>query len=98
MSVASSSRRTVLMLAGCQALAMTGASIVGTTGAIVGNILTPDKALSTLPIAVQMTGMMCATIPAAFLMARVGRRRGFWTGLAAGVTGAMIATAAIFEG
>src|SRR3974377_1586040 len=46
-------RRTVLMLAGCQALSMTGGSIVGLTGAIVGNMLTPDKALSTLPIAVQ---------------------------------------------
>jgi len=40
-------RRTVLMLAGCQSPAMTGASIVGTTGAIVGNRLTPDKTLST---------------------------------------------------
>ena len=94
----SGSRRTVLMLAGCQALAMTGTSIVGTTGAIVGNMLTPDKALSTLPIAVQMTGMMCATIPAALLMARVGRRRGFWTGLGLGAIGAVIATAAIFQG
>ena len=32
-------RRTVLMLAGCQALSMTGGSIVGLTGAIVGNML-----------------------------------------------------------
>src|SRR5215470_11809538 len=54
-------RRTVLMLAGCQALSMTGGSIVGLTGAIVGNMLTPDKALSTLPIAVQQTGVMAAT-------------------------------------
>lgn len=58
MAAADSSRRTVLMLAGSQALAMTGASIVGTTGAIVGSMPTPHKALSTLPIAVQMTGMM----------------------------------------
>jgi MFS family permease len=94
----SGSRRTVLMLAGCQALAMTGMSIVGTTGAIVGSMLTPDKALSTLPIAVQMTGMMCATIPAALLMARIGRRGGFWTGLGLGATGAVIATVAIFQG
>src|SRR6516225_6154256 len=65
-------RRTVLMLAGCQALTMTGGSIVGLTGAIVGNMLTPDKALSTLPIAVQQAGVMAATIPAALLMARIG--------------------------
>ena len=49
-------RRTVLMLAGCQALSMTGGSIVGLTGAIVGSMLTPDRALSTLPIAVPRPG------------------------------------------
>src|ERR1700750_971528 len=54
-------RRTVFMLAGCQALSMTGGSIVGLTGAIVGSMLTPDKALSTLPIAVQQDGGMAAT-------------------------------------
>ena len=91
-------RRTVLMLAGCQALAMTGGSIVGTTGAIVGNMLTPDRALSTLPIAVQQAGVMAATIPAALLMARIGRRPGFWIGLGLGAAGAAIATMAIFRG
>jgi len=85
------------MLAICQALAMTGASIVGTTGAIVGSMLTPDKALSTLPIAVQMTGMMTATVPAAFLMAKVGRRQGFWTGAAVGAFGAAVASFGIFQ-
>src|SRR5215831_11786779 len=90
-------RRTVLMLAGCQALSMTGGSIVGLTGAIVGNMLTPDKALSTLPIAVQQAGVMAATIPAALLMARIGRRSGFWLGTAIGGVGAVIATWAIFR-
>ena len=90
-------RRTVLMLAGCQALSMTGGSIVGLTGAIVGNMLTPDKALSTLPIAVQQAGVMAATIPAALLMARIGRRPGFWLGTAIGGIGAVIATWAIFR-
>src|SRR5262245_7744974 len=92
-----STRRIVLMLAACQALAMTGASIVGTTGAIIGSMLAPDKALSTLPIAVQMTGTMCATIPAALLMARIGRRPGFWIGALLGATGAAIAAVAIFR-
>lgn len=76
---------------------MTGMSIVGVTGAIVGSILTPSKALSTLPIAVQMTGLMCATIPAAFLMAGIGRRRGFMIGATIGTAGAVVATWAIFR-
>src|SRR6476646_2785402 len=91
-------RRTVFTRAGCQALAMTGGSIVGLTGAIVGNMLAPDKALSTLPIAVQQAGVMAATIPAALLMARVGRRPGFWLGTAIGAVGAVVATAAIYRG
>jgi MFS family permease len=91
-------RRTVLLLAVCQALAMTGASIVGTTGSIVGNMLASDKALSTLPIALQMTGLMAATVPAALLMARLGRRIGFWIGTAIGGTGAATATVALFAG
>ncbi|HEX3860736.1 MAG TPA: MFS transporter [Stellaceae bacterium] len=90
-------RRTVLMLAMCQALAMTGASIVATTGSIVGSMLAPDKALSTLPIAVQMTGMMSATIPMALLMARIGRRPGFWIGASLGATGAAVAAIAVFH-
>jgi MFS family permease len=91
-------RRAILMLASCQALAMTGGSIVGLTGAIVGSMLAPDRALSTLPIAVQQAGVMAATIPAALLMARIGRRPGFWLGAAIGAVGAVIATWAIFRG
>jgi MFS family permease len=95
--VLTGTRRTVFMLAGCQALSMTGGSIVGLTGAIVGSMLTPDKALSTLPIAVQQAGVMAATIPAALLMARIGRRPGFWLGAAIGGVGAVITTWAIFR-
>lgn len=96
-SAAPAARRTVLMLAVCQALGMTSMSIVSTTAAIVGSMLAPDRALSTLPIAVQMTGMMIATIPAALLMARIGRRPGFWIGAALGASGAAIAAAALFH-
>ncbi len=97
MSTGPSSRRTVLMLALCQALAMTGATIVATTASIVGSMLAPDRALSTLPIAVQMTGTMMATIPAALLMARIGRRPGFWIGAALGASGAALAAIAVFH-
>jgi predicted MFS family arabinose efflux permease len=61
-------------------------------------MLAPDRALSTLPIAVQQAGVMAATIPAALLMTRIGRRPGFWLGSAIGAVGAVIATAAIFRG
>jgi MFS family permease len=90
------SRKTVLLLAGCQAMAMTSMSVLATTSAIIGHELAANKALSTVPVALQQTGMMCATIPAALLMARIGRRGGFWTGAALGATGAVVAGIAVW--
>jgi MFS family permease len=89
-------RKTVLLLAACQALAMTSMSILATTSAIIGNLLAANKALSTVPVALQQTGMMCATIPAALLMARIGRRGGFWTGAAVGASGGVVAGLAVW--
>ncbi len=51
MPSAPATRRTILLLALCQALGLTGQSTVAITGSIVGNMLAADKALSTLPIA-----------------------------------------------
>jgi MFS family permease len=92
----SESRKAVFLLAGCQALAMTSMSVLATTSAIIGNMLAANKALSTVPVALQMTGMMCATIPAALLMGRIGRRGGFWTGAAIGATGGVVAGLAVW--
>jgi MFS family permease len=91
------SRKAVLLLACCQAMAMTSMGILATVAAIVGNMLAANKALSTVPVALQQTGMMCATIPAALLMARIGRRGGFWTGTALGASGAVVAGCAVWS-
>lgn len=92
-------RRNVLVLALCQALAMMGTNIQFLTASLVGDmLLVSNKGLATLPISLQMTGAMLATIPASLLMARVGRRVGFTLGALIGAAGATIATAAIFAG
>jgi MFS family permease len=96
MSAVTGTRRAVLLLAGCQALPMTSMSVLATTSAIIGHMLAANKALSTLPVALQQTGMMCATIPAALLMARIGRRGGFWTGAALGACGGVVAGTAVW--
>jgi MFS family permease len=93
-----SSRRNVLLLTLCQALAMTGNNILATTASLVGYSLLADKSWATLPTALQMSGTMVAIIPASLLMARFGRRAGFSIGAAVGATGAAVATAAIFRG
>jgi MFS family permease len=92
-------RRNVLLLALCQALAMMGTNIQFLTASLVGDMLLVNhKALATLPISLQMTGAMLATIPASLLMARIGRRLGFTLGAIFGAIGAATSTAAIFAG
>lgn len=90
-------RKNVVLLALCQALSMTGSSLVMTVSAIVGTMIAADKTLATLPLAFQMTAMMTTTIPASLAMKRFGRRAGFLFGISVGICGAVLATYAIFE-
>ena len=82
-----SSRRAVLLLAACQALAMSSMSILATTSAIIGNMLAADKTLSTLPVALQqlqasyfkdysliMSGVVVSVIPLLLLFLLAGRQ------------------------
>ncbi len=91
-------KRNVLVLSICQALSMTGASLVITISALAGQMLADDKSLATLPLALQFTGTMLTTIPASLFMGRVGRKIGFTVGQILGVCGAALASYAIYEG
>ena len=81
----------VLILAICQALYMTGTSLMIATGPLAGKILTPAPGWETLPLATHHAGVMLATIPASHLMRRIGRRAGFMFGTIFGVIGAIMA-------
>jgi MFS family permease len=91
-------RRNVLILAACQALAMTGSSLLITTAALIGQMLATDKSLATLPLGLQFVATMLTTIPASLLMKRVGRRAGFTVGALFGAGGGLISSLAIFAG
>ena len=69
--------RTLKILTVVQAFAQTGAPIVVLLGGIVGTQLAPRPDLVTLPIALMIVGTASTTIPAAFFMARFGRKAGF---------------------
>ena len=84
-------KRNVLILAICQALYMTGTSLMIATGPLAGKILTPAPGWETLPLATHHAGVMLATIPASHLMRRIGRRAGFMFGTIFGVIGAIMA-------
>lgn len=86
----------VIML--CQALAMTGVTILIVVSALAGEMLAADKALATLPISLMFVGNMAMTIPASLLMKRLGRRAGFTVGALFGVAGASIGAWGLLSG
>src|SRR5260370_16416883 len=60
-------------------------------------MLAPDKLLATLPFSLITVMTASTTIPASFLMARLGRRAGFVLGALLGGSGGAISTIAIFH-
>lgn len=88
--------RNVALLSACWALATSGNTILVSTAALTGFMLAPDKALATLPIAFQWAGTAAATIPASFLMRRIGRQKGFLVGIGFGMSGAALVILSLY--
>ncbi|NJN58501.1 MAG: MFS transporter [Leptolyngbyaceae cyanobacterium SL_5_9] len=91
-------KKNVSLLVACQALAMTGSTILFTVAALIGVALAADKSLATLPLALLQLATMTATIPAALLMRQIGRRLGFMIGVMVGAIAAGLGVFAIFQG
>ncbi len=90
-------RRNVLLLATSQALMLSVIVMSMALGAVLGSNLAPDKGLATLPIAAMVIGTVIASIPAAMLMRRLGRRTGFLTGATLGLAGSLLCAFALRE-
>jgi MFS family permease len=91
-------KRNALVLAGAQALGGASPAIVISLGGLVGHALAENKLLATLPVSMLNLGIALATIPAALLMRRVGRRNGYMVGAGAGVAAGCLAAVAIVMG
>ncbi len=89
-------RLNVGLLSGCFALVITGNVLLVTVTALVGQLLAADKSLATLPAAFMWLGTAAGTMPASFLMRRIGRRAGFVVGAVIGMAGAALAAQAVF--
>ncbi len=90
--------RNVWLLFCCQALmnaVMAGQTVMA---ALVGHALAVDKTLNTLPMAIQMLAMMCASIPASIVFARLGRKPGFWLGCFGSLIGSLTYALGIWNG
>jgi MFS family permease len=91
------SKQNVLLLSLCQALAMTGLTILGTTAGLIGQLLATDRSLATLPLALLMLATTLVTIPASLLMKRTGRRNGLAIGVLMGILGALLGVYSVFH-
>jgi MFS family permease len=81
--------RNVWLLFCCQAAmnaVMAGQVVMAS---LVGRRLAVDQALVTLPMAIQMLGVMAGSIPAGVVFSRLGRRPGFWLGAALSAAGSL---------
>ncbi|MFQ3786794.1 MFS transporter [Halomonas sp. A29] len=85
----------VMLLSLCQALLVSGNILLIAVSPLIGARLAPDPAWSTAPVATQWLGLMCATIPASLIMARLGRKRGFLLGNLLGLAGVAVAAQAL---
>ena len=83
--------RNVLLLAASQAMMLSAIVMSMSLAAILGSVLAPDKSLATLPVAAMVIGIALASLPAALLMRRFGRRAGFLIGACLGVVGGALA-------
>ena len=88
--------RNVIQLSLAQALMMSVNTIMVTSAALVGASLATNKALATLPLALQFVAVMATTIPASLLMRRIGRKAGFQIATLIGVVGGSCCLAGLY--
>ena len=88
-------KRNIAILLVAQVIAVTATISLVMLGGIVGREMAPAPALATLPLSLFVVGTAVGTVPAAWLMSRIGRARGFACGAAMGLAGTVCAAAAI---
>lgn len=87
----------ILLLASGQALMLSAVVMSMALGAVLGNTLAPDPSLATLPVALMVIGTASASLPAAMLMRRHGRRAGFLLGALLGIGSSLLCAFALHE-
>ncbi len=90
--------RNVLLLAICQALMMSGNSLLITATALVGLRIAPQPQWATAPFALMFLGVIITTYPASMMMQRFGRKAGFTLGALLGIGGGALSAGAITFG
>ena len=90
-------RRNIFVLTAAQALGAASPPIIISLGGLVGQQLSSDSALVTLPVSLFNLGLALGTLPAAFVMRSFGRRNGYLLGAGFGMTAGLVAAFGIFS-
>ena len=91
-------KRTVALLALCQAFFMSVQSAMIATTPLAGYMLLGlDKSYATVPLFLTYAGIMLATIPASFMMKHYGRRAGFSLGAAIGTLAGLTSALGLYQ-
>lgn len=89
-------RRNIFVLTAAQALGAASPPIIISLGGLVGQQLSSDPALVTLPVSLFNLGLAAGTLPAAFVMRQIGRRNGYLLGTGFGFVAGLVAAWGIF--
>ncbi|GEB84059.1 MFS transporter [Acetobacter orleanensis] len=91
------SDRNIRILTVAQALGGANAPIVISLGGLVGQQLSADPSLMTLPVSLLNLGLALGTLPAASVMRRFGRRSGYVFGACIGMVAGLVSTFGILH-
>ena len=96
MTAEAQSQRNIRLLTVAQALGGAGPPIIISLGGLVGQALAPSPALVTLPVSLYNLGLALSTLPAAYLMRRLGRRSAYLLGALSAAAAGLLAAGGIF--
>ena len=90
----STASRNIAVLTAAQSLGASSPPIIIALGGLVGQSLSSDPALTTLPVSLYSLGLAVGTLPAAYVMRRFGRRNGYLLGAVFGLLAGLVAASA----
>ncbi len=90
--------RNLYVLVACQLISATSTITFVTLGGIIGDRLTANKAIVTLPLSLMVVAVAATTVPAAMIMRRFGRRRGFMMASVCAAIAMLVGVVALQQG
>ena len=95
--LSTTNRRNLKLLISAQALGGSSAPIVISLGGLIGQQLTPEPALATLPVSLYGVGVALSMLPVALLMRRYSRRLTYVLGALVCIVAASLSASAIIQ-